>query len=426
MAYLPSLLQSRPTSSVYNAAIVRQRSALAVVALLGLQAAAQAKPRVGFANLAQKAEAGRKAIDEARAEAASAGHDLVAAGPVRAALERSLPPPPHDADDTLDEAIGRLAEAIDAYSDSHDADVLQHAHQVDKLLTGLLPTSDTVRTLAEANLLIGVVHADRKEDQKAIDSFRIVCRLQPDRAEIDADKYPPHALELYRRARRLEADRKGVTLRVTTIPSGTRVWVDGHLVGTSPIAAKNVAPGIHYVAVGHRDLEPHAGKVWVEPGAGSRIELQPQPLPAPERIIRIRREALAEPADEVSWREVARELAANVAVDVLVLVRDQPSGAIEAAFFDVSRLQLGAWVAMPSAAFTRALQPTSSGKLFANRMLDPRRGEARPWYRTWWGASLLVSGGIAVGGALVYAFSDRGAERDYSIGDWCFDGETCR
>ncbi len=404
---------------------MRQRSALAVVALLGLQAAAQAGPRVGFANLAQKAAAGRSAIDEARAEASAAGDDLVASGPVRAALEDRLPPPADDADNTLDEAIGRLADAIDAYADARQADALARAHEVDKLLTGVLPTSDTVRMLAEANLLIGMVHVERHEDARAIDSFRIVCRLQPDRAEIESSKYPPRALELYRRARRLEAAREGVTLRVTTIPPGTRVWVDGHLVGKSPIAAKNVAPGIHYVAVGHRDLEPHAGKVWVEPGAGSRIELQPQPRPPPERIIRIRREALAESQDDVAWQQVARELSSNVAVDVLILVRDRPDGAIEAAFFDVRSLRLGAWVAMPSAAFTRALQPSSSGKLIVDRMLAPRRRKARPWYRTWWGASLLVSGGLAVGGVLVYSFSGREEEQSYTIGDWCFDGDTC-
>jgi hypothetical protein len=103
---------------------------------------------------------------------------------------------------------------------------------------------------------------------------------------------------------------------------------------------------------------------------------------------------------------------------VLVLVRDKEGGGVEAASWDVHSSKLSPWVAvgdggralvatLPStdASAIAVPAPREVGRLGGADGLGGRepRGDDHPphWYRTWWGVSLLIGGGVVITGVIL-------------------------
>jgi hypothetical protein len=101
-----------------------------------------------------------------------------------------------------------------------------------------------------------------------------------------------------------------------------------------------------------------------------------------------------------------------------VLVRDHEGGGVEAASWDVHASQLSKWVTLadggralvatlPStdASAIAVPPPQEVGRLTGADDLGgrDRSGDDSPphWYRTWWGMSLLIGGGVVITSVII-------------------------
>ena len=394
---------------------------LAGVALASASAEA-GEARVAIAVLAgAEADSGR-AVESARAACAEHGLIPLPAGVLRDALERPL------AGDDLARARRQLGAAREAYTRFEYARALTELNAVDRLLVDREPAPPVIELMVERHLLAGLVHEGQGRPADTRRDFRLVRRLDPDRRELDAGAYRPQVVALFAEA--ATDERRRGALRIDTEPGGARVFVDGQYAGQASLELESVAAGRHWVvaaAPGHR---ARGAIVDVEAGEqGRTLALSPQ-SPA-ERATELRR-SLRAASGTGERRTAAAELARAAGVRVLVLVRER-DGQVQGAVFDARRGLLSGWLAVPSEPFSRRIAAAASPDLSAGA--DPRAGSvslagpaaeadrAPSWYSTWWGRTLIVAGGLAVGGAVFFAAS--GGDDTYSLSGFCFAGDDC-
>ncbi len=391
-------------------------------ALAGVAGAATEARRVGFANVARDGEAGRAAIAKMRGVVVSSAKGEELAAGARAALEDPVDPAASDGAATLARARSLVTSARDALKRFEYDDALDQLRQADGALRGLLPSPEVAAELYEVNLLAGQVHAARGDEPRALESFRLAHRLDPERAKLDPARYRPQIVVLYDEARAGTPDAGAATVRVVTEPPGAIVWLDGRAAGMAPIDLAGLAPGEHYVGASLDGHAPRSERLTVQKGGRLEQSFLLARLPAEQRARSVRAGLLRAGLSAQEWARGADTLADVASVDLLVLVRDAASGAgIEAAVWDVRSAKLGAWVNVTdSGAALAASVPDATGQIsvplpqeVAGKVLlgdgDPggpngpgqRRADKPRWYRTWWGVSLLIGGGIIVTGAVL-------------------------
>ena len=404
---------------------------LAGVALASASAASAeaGETRVGFAVLAGPEADSGPAVESARAACAERGLIPMPAGALRAALERPLAGGDRDG---LSRARRQLRAAREAYTRFEYERALTELNAIDRLLLDREPTSALVELMVERHLLAGLVHEGQGRPADTRRAFRLVRQLDPDRRELDAGAYRPQVVTLYAEATREEG--RPVTLRIATEPDGAAVYLDGRPAGRAPLSLAGVSAGRHWVvatAPGHR-----ARGALIDVDAAREQRRQSLSLARQsraERAAELRRSLRA--ADGAGERRAAAtELARAAGVDVLVLVRAR-AGQVEGQIFDARRSLLSGWLAMPSEPFSRRIAAATSPALSAGA--DPgdssislatgppaEADPARSWYSTWWGRTLIVAGGLAVGGAVFFAVSG-GDDPSYAIDGFCFAGRDC-
>ena len=99
-------------------------------------------------------------------------------------------------------------------------------------------------------------------------------------------------------------------------------------------------------------------------------------------------------------------------------------GKVEGAAFDPDRPGSLTWLAMPSAPFTRSLAGPAREPLVMPAVVESD-DRSPSWYGTWWGRTLIVAGGLAAAGAVVYAVTAGGDEAGFVVGGFCFEGRDC-
>ncbi|HUS63545.1 MAG TPA: PEGA domain-containing protein [Kofleriaceae bacterium] len=404
-----------------------------VLALLAVpDAAAAGEPagrRIAFASLAGPGADVSGSIDSARNELATLGHRAVPPGELRDALEGPLPEGSGDASAAgpLRRARERLSGAKDAFAGFEYERALTELDGVDEVLLDIEPSTPVIEVLIERYLLAGVIQEGRKRPKEARESFRVVHHLDPGREKLDAGEYRPQVVRLY-----AEAVRGGASgsLRVSSAPAGARVWIDGRLVGESPVDAVDIGPGGHWVVATAGGHEPKGTLLTADAGKRRSVSLDLAPRPAPARVTELRRTLTAtRSSDEIEAG--AAQLAGAAEVDALVLVRER-RGRVESAVYDSATGELGAWFAVSSRRLASQIDAGAGAAAAAGgggggadltvRGRDER--DDRAWYATTWGTSLLIAGGVVVVGAVVLAVVASGGddETSYEIGAWCFDG----
>jgi hypothetical protein len=395
---------------------------LAGVALASASDAA-AERHVGFAVLAGSEPAPvATAIARVRADLPSLGFTAMPPGALRDALEGPL------SDSGEAAVLARVRELTDrakeAYAGFEYERALAELEAIDRVLLDREPTPTTVELLAERHLLAGVVHEGRGRQTDARRAFQLVHHLDPQLRSLDSGTYRPQVVKLFAQA--LAADDRRVSLRVTSEPDGARVWLDGRAIGEAPLELRLASSGAHWVvasAPGHRtrgrlvELDP------AEPQSQLTLALKAR-APA-ENAIALRRALSASGERE----QRAAELARAAGVDVLVLVRTR-GGQVEGAAIDPRHPNGLTWLAMPSAPFSRQLAapPAAAGASGSELVLPAVSADSADrspsWYGTWWGRTLLVAGGLAATGAVIYAVT-AGDDPGYVVGDFCFEGRDC-
>lgn len=407
------------------------RRVAVLVGLFAAPAAAMASGArtVGFANLGgQAAEA---SIEEARGELKSHGYQAIDSGALRASLEEPLPVGGGGATSLpLGRARNHLAAAREAFASfEYDRALAELAH-IDELLLDREPSQPVIDILVQRHLLAGQVHEGRDRPDEALQSFRLVRHLDPGRGELDPGEYRPRVVSLYKKSRPTRANG---TLALEVTPEGAHVWIDGRSMGRAPVEATGLGPGPHWVVTSAPGQRPHGELVSITAGKRRAVALELKAFPAADRIIELRR-ALATATSRDELEAGAAQLAGAADVDVMVMVRGR-GDRVEGAAFDTARGELGAWAPLPSRGFWLVLTPSQAlgdddggddgsdgGSLTRS---DGDRGDSRSWYQTGWGKGLIIGGGAAVAGAILYVVLTSGSDT-YTLGGWCFEGTDCQ
>jgi hypothetical protein len=352
----------------------------------------------------------------------------------RAALEAPLAETAQEGDNavpsdgTLRPRATQLARAArDAYSRFDYDGALERLRQAELAFATATPGPELTQLLVDVNLLAGVIYVDRGDLPRALDAFRVVRRLDPERKALDPGSYRPKAVSLYAQAASPPEGRKS-RLNVVTDPTGAEVWIDGQPAGTAPLAL-TLEPGPHYVSAVTEGSTPRLEKPLLRAGEDTRVSLLLARL-APEERARQARAALA--AERLPWERGAAVLAVSASLDFLILVRGGAGGRVEAALFDARAGQLGAWMpATPVESVLAALAVELAPAVPAAPLVTAEQGGERdrapraatPWYRSWWVVPPILAVGAAAALGTLWMI-DRERTTTYSLDRWCF-GTTC-
>jgi hypothetical protein len=351
--------------------IARAAALLAVVAVAAPVAAAE-PAEVGFVNLAA-GSGGQTAIASMRGSL-SKRSDWKATAPIPA-LERPRSgrgdrPPRLD-----------LGEAREAYRAFQNERALELLERLEEARRDLPPSPALFNQLAAIALLRGQVLGGADRESDAIAAFARAHALSSDETLAPA-RYPPAVRQLYARA--VAATRRSKGELAIAAPAGATIWVDAARVGDAPLKPVPVSAGGHLVTAvlaGHR-----IQRRWVEAG---EVAIELEPLPELERAAALR-ETLSPRALDAG---VLEQIARAAGVDVLVIVASR-DGAIAAALYDARGGSLGDWTSAGPQIFGDA--PPGAAISGGGETAE------RPWYKTWWGVS-LIGGGVVVAAVLIVA-----------------------
>jgi hypothetical protein len=410
-------------------------SCLVVCALAARPARAQARPastqapvRVGLADVTTT-EAGHAAVAALRARLEPRAGISLPRDAARAALEEPLYGAGEGgAPTTHPRALQLIRAARDAYSRFDYDGALERLRQAELDVATAAPAPDVTSLLVEVNLLAGVVEADRGNTALALESFRVVQRLDPARKALDPGSYRPRVVALYAQAAAAPTARSA-RLAVVTDPAGALIWIDGRRVGFAPLS-ESLEAGVHYVAAVGEGSVPRLERPVLRPGEDNRLSLL-LALASPEERARRARADLV--SDRRALGEAAQDIADYTSVDVLVVVRDPPKGVAagpKAAIYDARRHLMGPFMpASPPEPVLVALDAALARPKLPEETTLPGPGRDRPplaatpWYRSWWLAPTLLGVGAAATLGTLWII-DRERTTTYAINRWCF-GNTC-
>lgn len=393
-----------------------------VVLLLLVPKAALGTPRrIAFVNVARDPARVQNTIEHLRPFILKGGEWVdLGEGPARQSLEGPLDPDTSATSEAVTRATALLSRTREAFAQFEYDTALAELRQTEVLLRGLAPHPAVVGALAEMNLLEGLVRLGQGDADLALEAFRVVRRLAPDRSALDAGTYRPQVVLLYEQAGKMAEH--VAHLLVTSEPAGGTVWVDGQNVGTAPVSLPRVASGAHYVAVVLEGHVPRGEKIRLEPRAEVSLPLLLSRLPAEDQARSVRVNLLDSGLAKDDWRRLATRLCDAVSVDVLVLFRQREDQGIEHAVYESKNGSLSDWTEpREGEAFVAALPRSSPASLLLTRVLDPSEQGMRPplagddtghaprWYRTWWGTAAIASAVVLATGLVLLSTA---AERD--------------
>lgn len=392
--------------------------AVAAVTCVGV-GPARAGSRVAIVDATPPGTAAGDTVNALRGRLLAAGHENVRDPALRAALEAPLAPA--EPSDAIERGRAVIATARDHFTGfEHDA-ALSALAEAEAMLAAEMPASAAREALADLQLLAAQIHDARGRQASTIAALRAVRRLAPDRT-LDAARYKPELVH------RFEAARKPVPtaqLAIATTPAGAAIWIDGVAVGNAPLTIDAAAVGRLYVTAVRDGAVTQTRIVEVDPGRENRLDLALPELSAAQRIERLRRALAGADAASEQWQLGAGEIARLAGADLVVLLRLDATGEIVAVLFRPGASALGRWQPASSIAapVTSSRSPRSPAPLPSGPALSFQDTAAAPapWYRQWWGQTLLLSGAAVVAGALVYGFT-RESRDTYSLGGWCVGG----
>ena len=223
--------------------VVKRRLGLWALALVAgwLPRVAGAAPRrVAVLNAAADSEAGaRAAVALRRALLGETELSPLAAGDLSRALEEPLPAE-SEVDVALRQAAAEIETARNAIAHFDQPVARRSLGQAEALLLSVEPDERVIKLLADAGFQAGLVHLRDQNHGLAVDSFRLVLRLSPDRQALDPARYPPEVVQAFAAARVKSGD--PVPLEVSATFDDVPVYLDGVRVGVTPLHTE-VAPG---------------------------------------------------------------------------------------------------------------------------------------------------------------------------------------
>jgi hypothetical protein len=380
------------------------RALVALATLWVLTGRAEARTFVVI-NGAADAQGAREAVLRLRAVAGRGGLSMS-----RGELAAALAAPPAGHPDPLPALVEAARRDLVRFDYGAVLRSLREAEAV------AIPGQEAV--LAELNFLAGVAYAGNQDEARAIESFRLVRRLDPAREALDPAMYQPRLVRLFERAGR-DAAGAQAPLRPRLLPAQATLWVDGRAGSRTELT-----PGDHYVGA---LAEGHAGRLLrltAVPGSPAAPELSLRPLSPSEQGAELAGAAATDPA------RAAGRAAALTGADVVLLVRAEPTGDLQAASFVDGRLGPFRPVAETEAALAARISSRDPARADMSDAMPPegsRRGADRPgprrsFWTSGWGITVIAVAVAAAGTSVVLLTMDRGSPSRFEIGPPCFQG----
>lgn len=360
-------------------------------------ASAAAQRSVAVVNAAADDQLGSAAAARIRAQLA-ADPDLapIETGNLARALEGPLP--------AADPAIEAIAAARRALTDAQDAmgqfetqrgiDVLIRAQEQ---LISIAPTDEVVSALADVQFQLGLLHLRDQNRGLAVDSFRLLHRLSPDRAALDAARFLPVVVEAFEEARKpLPTD---ATLNATAAFDGVTIYLDGKSIGKTPLT-RPIAVGPHIITAAVAGHQPKGERLRVASNQSVERAIELERLPSSEQAYELRH-GFGRKGGAGDAAQLARRVAGLATVDAVLIVAQQ-DGELRVAAYDGRDDRVSVFRPIDSEVsdLFGLLVPTAMPGP-ADLLVPIASPEPAPWWRPWVaptsiGVALLTLAGVAL------------------------------
>ncbi len=117
--------------------------------------------------------------------------------------------------------------------------------------------ADDFKPLSDAYVQLAISHGMRGNDDEAFAVLSDIVRIDPSR-ELKPPEVVPLFAKLHDKARREYLAKERGAMRFESFPAGAQVFIDGRLMGETPLLAKGIVPGEHFVKV----IKTGSGAVW--------------------------------------------------------------------------------------------------------------------------------------------------------------------
>lgn len=377
--------------------VTEGRSAASALAILLATAqalpAAAAPRRVAVLNAARDGAAGARAARDLRDRMAGETElSPLPPGDLSRALEGELPAGT-PVDRAIAEARSHLEAAAAAMARFDHPQSRRALGRAEAALLSLPPSPALTALLAEVSFETGLVHLREQNRGLALDSFRLVHRLQPASAPLDPARFPPDVVKAFDAARRPPAG--SAHLVVSSTFDDVAVYLDGQRIGATPLAL-DIAAGPHVLVAAAPGYVARGSHLDAAPDDRIALDLDLARLSLAERALAARMEAVEAGApDRAGLRRAARNVAAIAGVDAVLVISDPASAGLAAAVYQRAGDRLS---------FARPID-RDIGELFglvvpapvpgpADLLLGLGGSEPPAWYQRPWGI-------LSIGGALV-------------------------
>ncbi len=377
---------------------VKRRPAawLAALAVATSPVAAKAAPRrIAILNAARDGATGARAAAALRRALLAEQPDLMplAAGDLSRSIEEPLPSEA-EAEVAVRQARIELDAARAAIAHFEQTPARRALARAEQRLLAVEPDVGVVELLAEVSFQAALVHLREQNRGLAIDAFRQVVRLTPEREALDPARYPPEVIQAFEAAR--GAIGAPAVLEVSTTFDGVPVYLDGVRIGMTPLRT-DIAPGPHYLVVAAPEFLTQGSKLDVLPRERITRVFDLDRLPLARRASEIRRRLVGSDGDRrASLRRAGRDVALLAGVDAVLVVADGARGPSVAVYErNADRLSLFRPVDGEVGRVFGLLIPASRPALFDLQPED-ERNPPPPWYLRPW-AVASMTGGVVLG-----------------------------
>jgi hypothetical protein len=306
-------------------------SLLASLVAIGLARPAAAAPRrIAVLNAARDGAAGARAARELRDRMAGEPElSLLEPGDLSRSLEGDLPAG-SGAERAAAEARTHLETAAAAMARFDHPRARRALTRAENALLSRPPEPALIEMLAEVSFETGLVHLREQNRGLALDSFRLVHRLAPQRAPLDPARYPPDVVKAFDAARKPPAGT--ARLEVSSTFDGAAVYLDGERIGATPLALE-IAAGPHVLVASAPGYAARGSRLDAAPGDRVALDLDLSRLSTAERALTARMKAL-EQRDRAALRDAARTIARVSGVDAVLVIADGDSDGLTAAIYE--------------------------------------------------------------------------------------------
>ena len=268
----------------------------------------------------------------------------------------------------------------------------------DRIL-GEAVSGDPIPAVAELAQWRGIIAAQLKKEDEAMNWFRLARRLNP-AFEVDTKASTGRVRAMVKKARR-DPDETG-TLRVSSEPADAKITIDG---GETHTASEKIELpiGMHLVVVSADGRKPYAELAELTTEEPYKIQIALDKESTLDRAARLVDESAAAPAGKARLKR-ARAISKLTGHTKILFVEDGTADHVTVRLYDVDAKKVSKPLELDgstsSAAIARKVQAALDPEnlVDANTIVVTSQSDQQPkWYSHWYvwaGAALLVGGAV--------------------------------